>query len=128
MDDEKKAPTTIDEYISGYPAAVQKLLQTVRAAAREAAPEAEETISYGVPTLRLNGTLVSFGAAKQHIGFYPTPAAIEAFQERLTPYKGAKGSVQFPYDQPLPLELIADIVRFRAEQQKSKKPKRAKKA
>lgn len=126
MENEKKAPTTIDEYISGYPEAVQKLLQTVRAAAREAAPDAEEIISYGVPTLRLNGNLVSFGASKNHIGFYPTPAAIEAFQDRLAVYKGAKGSVQFPFDQPLPLELIADIVRFRVEQQKSKKPKRAK--
>lgn len=126
MDGEKKAPATIDEYIIAYPEGVQQSLQAVRAAIRSAAPEAEEAISYGVPTFRLNGNLVSFGAAKQHIGFYPTPAAIEAFQERLAPYKGAKGSVQFPYDQPLPLELIADIVRFRVEQQKSKKPKRAK--
>lgn len=128
MDGEKQAPTTVDEYISAYSEAVQQSLQAVREAVRGAAPEAEEAISYGVPTLRLNGNLVSFGASKNHIGFYPTPAAIEAFQERLAPYKGAKGSVQFPYDQPLPLELIADIVRFRAEQQKSKKPKRAKKA
>lgn len=126
MDGEKKTPETIDAYISAYPEGVQQSLQAIREAIRGAAPEAEEAISYGVPTFRLNGNLVSFGAAKQHIGFYPTPAAIEAFQERLAPYKGAKGSVQFPYDQPLPLELIADIVRFRVEQQKSKKPKRAK--
>lgn len=121
MDSEKKTPATVDEYISAYPEDVQQRLQAIRAAVRNAAPEAQEVISYGVPTFQLNGNLVSFGAAKKHIGFYPTPGAVEAFQQQLSAYKGAKGSVQFPFDQPLPLDLIAEIVKFRVEQQQKKK-------
>lgn len=121
MSDEKKAPTTIDAYIAGYPADVQERLQAIRQTVKNAAPDAEEAISYGVPAFKLNGTLVQFGAAKKHIGFYPTPAAVEAFQDQLAPYQSAKGSVQFPFDQPLPLDLIAEMVKFRVEQQMLKK-------
>ncbi|WP_171062793.1 DUF1801 domain-containing protein [Larkinella sp. C7] len=106
-------PTTIDHYIADFPAETRELLEQVRETIRKAAPEAEETINYGMPTFVLEGNLVHFAGYKNHIGFYPTPSGIEAFQERLSVYKSAKGSVQFPIDQPLPLDLIADIVKFR---------------
>jgi uncharacterized protein YdhG (YjbR/CyaY superfamily) len=102
--------TTIDEYINAFPEDVQKILNQLRQTIKDAAPEAEETINYQMPTFTLNGNLVHFAAFKNHIGFYPTPAGIEAFREELAPYKGAKGSVQFPIDQPLPLPLIRKIV------------------
>jgi uncharacterized protein YdhG (YjbR/CyaY superfamily) len=104
---------TIDEYIATFPADVQKTLQELRAVIKAAAPEATEKISYQMPTFFLNGNLVHFAAFTKHIGFYPAPRGIEAFQEELSSYKGAKGSVQFPIDQPLPLDLISRIVQFR---------------
>lgn len=104
---------TIDAYIATFPADVQKTLQELRAVIKAAAPEATEKISYQMPTFFLQGNLVHFAAYKNHIGFYPAPRGIEAFQEELSRYKGAKGSVQFPIDQPLPLELISRIVKFR---------------
>jgi uncharacterized protein YdhG (YjbR/CyaY superfamily) len=126
--DEKKAPTTIDEYIAAYPEAMQQRLQTVRQTIRAAAPaDVEEGISYGVPVFKLKGkTLVNFGAAKHHIGFYPTPGAIEAFQQQIEQQQvplGGKGSMQFPNDQPLPLDLVTEIVKFRVEQMAQKKKK-----
>jgi len=122
MESEKQAPTTIEEYIAAYPEAVQQYLRQMYETIRKAAPDAEQLINYGVPTFRLKKkNLVSFGAAKAHIGFYPTPAAIEAFKTPLSAYKGAKGSVQFPFDQPLPLELVTQIVKFRVEQVSGKK-------
>jgi len=87
---------TIDEYIDAFPEDVQKILNQLRQTIKDAAPEAEERINYQMPTFTLNGNLVHFAAVKNHIGFYPTPAGIEAFREELAPYKGAKGSVQFP--------------------------------
>ena len=108
-DNQPKPPATIDEYIAAFPDDVQRLLQAMRETIKAAAPHAEETINYGMPTFRLKGNLVHFGAARHHIGFYPTPSAIEAFKEQLSAYKGAKGSVQFPLDQPLPLDLVAEI-------------------
>ena len=105
---------SIDEYIAAFPEEVQKILQALRATIKAAAPEAEEKISYQMPTYFLKGNLVHFAAYKNHIGFYPAPSGIEAFQRELSIYKGAKGSVQFPIDKPLPLELISRIVTFRA--------------
>ena len=93
---------------------VRKRLQEIRAAIKSAAPNATEKISYQMPTFYLNGNLVHFAAFKEHIGFYPTPSGIEAFQKELSIYKGAKGSVQFPLDEPMPLKLISRIVKFRA--------------
>lgn len=117
METEKQAPATIEAYIAAYPEAVQQYLKQMHETIKQAAPDAEQLINYGVPTFRLKKkNLVSFGAAKAHIGFYPTPAAIEAFKAPLSAYKGAKGSVQFPFDQPLPLDLVAQIVKFRVEQ------------
>ncbi len=106
---------TIDEYISGFPKDIQKILQEMRAEIRKAAPEAEEAIKYGIPTFTLNGNLVHFGGFKNHIGFYPTPSGIEAFRKELSVYNGAKGSIQFPIDKPLPLALIRKIVKFRVK-------------
>ena len=106
----------IDEYIAYFPTDVQELLQKIRMAIREAAPDAEETIKYRMPTFTLKGNLVHFAAHKRHIGFYPTPSAIEKFQHELSAYEGAKGSVQFPLDKPIPYDLISEIVKFRVEE------------
>jgi uncharacterized protein YdhG (YjbR/CyaY superfamily) len=104
---------TIDEYIAGFPKDIQKLLKEMRAIIKKAAPKAEEAIKYAMPTFVLNGNLVHFAAFKNHIGFYPAPQGIEEFKKELSKYKGAKGSVQFPLDQPLPLSLVTKIVKFR---------------
>lgn len=119
---------TIDEYISGFPVEIQVLLEQVRTTVREAAPDAEEAMKYAMPTFVLNGNLVHFAAFRNHIGFYPVPSGIEAFKKELSAYKGGKGSVQFPLDQPMPLDLIARIVKFRVDEnlQKAKKRKSAK--
>ena len=111
---------TIDEYISGFSDDIQTLLQQIRVTIREAAPEAEEAIKYAMPTFILNGNLVHFAAFKHHIGFYPVPSGIEEFKKELSVYKGAKGSVQFPLDQPMPLELITKIVKFRVSENMKK--------
>ncbi len=120
--------TTIDEYIAACPAEVQPRLHEVRALIHAAAPQAQEKISYQMPTFFLHGNLVHFAAFKSHIGFYPTPSAIRAFAAELAIYANAKGSVQFPLDQPLPVDLIRRMVAFRVEenlrlaaQKKSKK-------
>lgn len=118
---ENNQTSPIDEYISGFPSDRRKLLNAVRDAIRKAAPEAEEAISYGVPTFKLHGNLVHFASFKNHIGFFPAPSGIEAFKKELASYKGAKGSVQFPLDQPLPLTLITNIVRFRVKENIDKK-------
>lgn len=120
MEAKKMASGEIDAYISGFPAGVQEILQKVRETIRAAAPQAEETIAYQMPAFRLNGPLVYFGGFKDHIGFYPTPSGIEAFKEELASYKGAKGSVQFPLDKPIPYELIGRIVAFRVQENLAK--------
>jgi uncharacterized protein YdhG (YjbR/CyaY superfamily) len=111
-----KPAQTIDEYIGAFPPDVQKVLEDVRKAIRKAAPAAAEAMKYGIPTFVLGGNLVHFGAFKTHIGFYPTPMGIEAFKKELSAYQGAKGSVQFPLDEPMPLGLIGRIVKFRVAQ------------
>ncbi|HJW18414.1 MAG TPA: DUF1801 domain-containing protein [Flavisolibacter sp.] len=118
---------SIDEYIQGFPSSIQKLLQQVRTTIKMAAPEAEETIKYAMPTFTLNGNLIHFAAFKNHIGLYPTPGGIDKFKKELSKYKGAKGSVQFPLDQPMPLELISAIVKYRVEQNMGKAKKVKKK-
>lgn len=110
----------IDEYISSFPENVQAILDKLRKVIRESAPEAEEAISYGMPTFKLNGNLVHFAAYKDHIGFYPTPSGIIAFKEELSSYKQAKGSVQFPIDQPIPFDIVKQIVEFRVKENKAK--------
>jgi uncharacterized protein YdhG (YjbR/CyaY superfamily) len=117
----------IDEYIATFPKEIQKKLEEIRATIRKAAPEAEETINYAIPTFKLNGNLVHFAGFKNHIGFYPTPAGIEAFKKQLSDYEGAKGSVQFPLDRPLPLALVSQIVKFRVKQSLEKQKAKGKK-
>jgi uncharacterized protein YdhG (YjbR/CyaY superfamily) len=113
-------PESLDDYIRGFPPNVRVLLKKMRTTIRAAAPNAAEKISYQMPTFYLNGNLVHFAAHPKHIGFYPTPSGIAAFQEELRPYKSAKGSVQFPMDKPLPLELIRKIVEFRVQENSTK--------
>lgn len=120
------AYNTIDEYISTFPEDVRTILNQLRQTIKESAPEAEETINYQIPTFTLHGNLVHFAAFKDHIGFYPTPTGIEAFKKELAPYKGAKGSVQFPIDQPLPLPLIRKIVKFRVKENLERKENKKK--
>lgn len=107
---------TIDEYIAAYPKDIQKKLNDVRDVIRKAAPEAEEAIKYAIPTFVLHGNLVHFAAMTNHLGFYPAPAGIVEFKKELSKYVQGKGSIQFPYDQPLPLRLIKAIVEFRVAQ------------
>ena len=109
-------PQSIDEYIAQFPGEVQQLLQQVRETIKKAAPQAREVISYSIPTFVLNGNLVHFAAFKNHIGFYPGPSGIEAYEEEIARYKGAKGSVQFPLKNPIPFETIYKIVKFRVEE------------
>lgn len=107
---------TVDAYIATFPQNIQEILQQLRCAIREAAPDAQETISYQMPAFKQNGVLVYFAAFKNHIGFFPTAAGIEAFKDRLGAYKRSKGTIQFPLDKPLPLDLVKEIVRFRVKQ------------
>ncbi|WP_152619512.1 iron chaperone [Cohnella kolymensis] len=111
---------SIDEYISQFPIETQKILLKLRQVIKESAPDAEEKISYQMPTFVQNGNLVHFAAYKNHIGFYPAPSGIEAFKLELAAYKGAKGSVQFPIGQSLPYELISKIVTFRVSENMNK--------
>jgi len=108
---------TIDDYIAGHPPAIRARLSAMRATIRKHAPKAEERISYRIPTFYLNGNLVHFAAFDRHVGFYPGASGIAAFKKALAPYKSAKGSVQFPHGGPLPLDLVAEIVRFRVAEQ-----------
>ena len=120
--------TTIDQYIQGFPKEVQAILSAVRSTIRKAAPDATEKISYRIPTFYLHGNLVHFAAFKNHIGFYPTGKGVSAFEEELSGYKHAKGSIQFPIDQPMPLKLIQKIVVFRVAQNLKKTDARNKEA
>jgi len=116
MKTKQAAPKDIDEYIARFPDDVRKLLEKVRTTIRKAAPNAEEKISYQIPAFTLKGNLVYFAAFKKHIGFYPMTAAIKRFKKELSVYEGAKGTVRFPFDQPLPLKLISKIVKFRVKE------------
>jgi len=113
MGENKTNFNSIDEYILQFPPEIQEILKMFRKVIKETAPEAEEKISYQMPTFALHGNLVHFAAHKNHIGFYPAPSGIDAFKNELSEYKGAKGSVQFPIDKPMPYELISKIVKFR---------------
>lgn len=111
---------SIDEYISQHNVEVQEKLQQIRNLIRAAAPTATEKISYALPTYYLNGNLVHFAAHKNHIGFYPMPNAIIYYKDRLTSYKCSKGAIQFPYINPLPDELISEIVKYRVTENLNK--------
>ncbi len=106
----------IDDYNGSQPANIQEILEQLRQAIKQAAPNAKETISYGMPAFRQNNTLVYYALNKEHIGFYPTPGPIIQFKKELEKYKTSKGAIQFPIDKPLPLTLIDKIVKFRIEE------------
>lgn len=116
MKENRPRPAGLDDYIAGFAPEVRRLLKQVRATIRKAAPQAQETISYRIAAYMLEGPLVYFAAFKRHIGFYPTSSGTRNFKKELSGYKGAKGSVQFPLNQPLPLGLIAKITRFRVRE------------
>jgi len=111
-----KKYTDIDTYIANYPNNVQVLLRRIRATIKKAAPKAQEAISYGIPTYKLNGNLVHFGAFKDHVSFFPTSSGTAAFKKEISKYKVSKGTIQFPLDKPLPLDLIKKIVAFRVKE------------
>jgi uncharacterized protein YdhG (YjbR/CyaY superfamily) len=116
-----KKPTSVDDYISWFPASTQKLLKQMRATIVKNSPGAEEVISYAMPAYRLNGMLVYFAAFENHIGFYPTGRGVAAFKNELARYKSGKGSIQFPIGEPLPIDLISALVKFRVAENLEKK-------
>ena len=120
---DKKQYKNIDEYIAGFPEDIQAILQNLRRAIHEAAPEAQETISYSMPAFKQDGILVYFAAFKDHIGFFPTSSGISAFTKELAPYDTSKGTVRFPLNKPIPVNLIKKIVKFRAQENRDKKKK-----
>ena len=113
-------PKDIQEYISGFPEDIQQKLEQIRMTIKRAAPDAEEVISYGMPSFKLNGSLVWFAAFTKHIGFYPAPSGIEVFYNELSVYKSGKGSVHFPLDEPIPFDLITKIVKYRVSENMQK--------
>lgn len=116
--------TSVDAYIADFPENIQELLQTMRETIKKAAPEATEAIKYGIPTFILNGNLVHFGGYKGHIGFYPDPRGIAEFIEETAQYQAGKGTLQFPIDKPLPLDLVTRIVKYRVQDNLAKKKKK----
>ncbi|SES94873.1 iron chaperone [Paenibacillus sp. NFR01] len=128
MKEEQKSFATIDEYIASCRPELQDSLHQLRQTIKEAAPEAKEKFSYGMPTFDLHGNLVHFAAFKNHIGFYPAPSGIAGFEEEVKPYHKSKGTLQFPLDVPVPFDLVARIVKFRvAENIEKAQSKKAKK-
>jgi uncharacterized protein YdhG (YjbR/CyaY superfamily) len=128
----RSTPETVKEYIDSFPKDTQKVLKEIRTTIKKLAPQAEEVISYAIPCFKLNGSpVIYFAGFKSHVSVYPAPRGNEAFSEELAAYKGGKGTVQFPLDKPLPLDLIARMVKFRmkenAEKTAKSKPKSAKK-
>jgi uncharacterized protein YdhG (YjbR/CyaY superfamily) len=119
MDASKKFKT-VDEYISTFPKDTKEMLLQIRQTVKEAAPDAEEVISYNMPAIKQHSVLVYYAGYKAHIGFYPTAMGIEAFTKELSAFKGSKGAVQFALDEPLPLKLISKIVKFRVKADKEK--------
>lgn len=111
-------PTSVEEYFSWFPPDIQAKLQQIRETLRTALPEAKEVISYHMPAFKTSEVLVYYAAAKSHLGYYPTNSGVEEFKKELAEYVTSKGAIQFPYDRELPLDLIAQIAQFRAEEAK----------
>ena len=116
MDAGKGQFKNIDEYIQTFPEEVQIILKKMRQTIRKAAPEAEEAISYQIPTFKLNGNLVHFAAFKNHVSFFPTARGVEAFKKELSRFKGSRGTVQFPLGRPVPYDLVRKITVFRRKE------------
>ena len=121
------SPKAIDDYIAGFPPNVQAILEKIRAIIRAEAPEAEEAIKYRMPTFILNGNLIHFAAFEHHIGLYPTPSGTEKFKDEIAHYKAAKGSIQFPLDEPIPYGLIKRITKFRVKENRARAAAKGKK-
>ena len=119
----KPRPTTIDEYIAACPKDIAGRLRTIRTIVKKTAPDAKEVISYAMPAFKLNGLLLYFAAHKHHIGLYPYPSAMKAFQKESAQYKTGRGSIQFPHDKPLPLPLLRKIITFRVKEKLVKNKK-----
>ena len=119
-----KKPLNIDEYIGAFPNDIQEILEKIRMTIQKAAPDAKEKISYAMPAFEQNGIVVYFAAFKNHIGLYALPTGHEAFKEELSPYKSGKGSVQFPFNKPIPYDLITKIVKFRVKENLEKAKKK----
>jgi len=124
---DQTAPKNIDEYIAGFPPDVQEILEKVRLMIREAAPLADETIKYRIPTFTLKGNMLSFAAYKKHIGLYPVPSGTEKFRQELSPYKAAKSTARFPLGKSMPYALISELVRFRVKEHLDNAAAKAKK-
>jgi uncharacterized protein YdhG (YjbR/CyaY superfamily) len=127
MSSRNAAPRTIDEYIAGFPNGVQRKLQKIRKTIAGAAPDAGEKISYGIPTFTLKGNLVSFAAYAKHIGLYPAPTGSKRFIKALSAYRAAKSTVRFPLSEPIPFDLIVEIVKLRVADNLRKAAAKAKK-
>jgi len=124
MKSKPSSPKNIDEYMAGFPADVQEILQKIRDTIKKAAPKAEETISYKMPSFNLNGqSLIYFAAYKKHIGLYPVPSGDEEFHREISAYQAGKGTLQFPLNKPIPYELISKIVKLRAKENSAKAKK-----
>jgi uncharacterized protein YdhG (YjbR/CyaY superfamily) len=123
MATDRVTPQSIDEYIAAFPPEVRGILARIRLTIAKAAPEAQQTISYRIPTFRLNGALVYFAAFKKHIGFYPPVTGDAGLEKAVAPYAGEKGNLRFPLDQPIPYALIERIVRLRVKQSLAKSAK-----
>ena len=121
-----KTANDVNSYIAGFPKKIQAILEQIRSTIQQAAPEAKEAIKYGMPTFVLNGNLVHFAAFKNHIGFYPAPTGIDAFIDELSGYRTGKGTIQFPMDKPVPLDLISKVVKFRMEENLKKAKRKSK--
>jgi uncharacterized protein YdhG (YjbR/CyaY superfamily) len=117
----------MDEYIAGFPKDIQQVLEQMRTVIKKAAPAAEETIKYSMPTFTLKGNLIHFAAYKNHIGLYPAPREVDAFKKQLSAYEGVKSTVKFPLDKPLPVGLISKIVKFRVKKNLEKAKTKTKK-
>jgi uncharacterized protein YdhG (YjbR/CyaY superfamily) len=120
----RKQFSTIDEYIASFPKQIQDILKELRRTIKESAPQAQEAISYQIPTFKLNGNLVHFGAFKDHIGFFPTSSGVAAFRKELSEYEVSKGTIRFPLDKPIPFDLVRKIVKFRVNKNLQKEVKR----
>lgn len=121
MKTSRRTPRDIDDYIAGFPEDVQKILKKVKATIKKTAPDAEETISYQIPTFKLNGRyLIYFAGFKNHISLYPAPRGAKEFKTELAAYEGGKGTVQFPLDKPIPFDLIKRIVEFKVKENQEK--------
>ena len=118
---------SVDEYFNSFPEDTRHILEQIRKTVQYAAPQATEVISYNMPAIKLNGVLVYYAAYQDHIGFYPTASGIESFKKDFSEYKWSKGAVQFPIGRPMPLDLIAKIVRFRLQEAIAKENKKAQK-